>query len=204
MGTDTRIKMVIGAADLLSRRGLHATSFREVVRHTATPRGSIAHHFPGGKQQLVEEAVSFAGGQIAQGLAYVLEKHGAVGGLRRFLGAWRKRLEAEGFESGCPVLAVAVEHYSSDARGVAGAADEQAQARLLDLVDGVFVQWRQVLAAALEREGVAHARAQRMAVMAIAAVEGALAMCRAGRSVAVLDEVAEELELLVRSGIAPA
>ena len=39
MTSDTRAKMVAGAADLMSRRGVNATSMREVVRHTGTPRG---------------------------------------------------------------------------------------------------------------------------------------------------------------------
>lgn len=201
MSTDTRLKMVIGAADLLSRRGLHATSFREVVRHTGTPRGSIAHHFPGGKQQLVEEAVGFAGGQIGQALEYVLAQHGVVAGLKRFLGAWRKRLEAERFESGCPVLAVAVEHYSSDARGAAAASDEQAQARLLDLAHQTFAQWQQLLTAALVREGAQADRAQRLATLVLASVEGALAMCRAARSVQPLEDASQELGIILAQAL---
>lgn len=42
MTSDTRAKMVAGAADLVSRRGVNATSLREVVRHTGTPRGRSA------------------------------------------------------------------------------------------------------------------------------------------------------------------
>ena len=63
MTSDTRAKMVAGAADLMSRRGVNATSLRDVVRHTNTPRGSLGHHFPRGKQQLIEDALMFAGKQ---------------------------------------------------------------------------------------------------------------------------------------------
>jgi len=68
MTSDTRAKMVAGAADLMSRRGVNATSMREVVRHTGTPRGSIGHHFPGGKQQLIEIAKALS--QSASCLRY--------------------------------------------------------------------------------------------------------------------------------------
>ena len=68
MKSATRNKMVVGAADLMSRRGVNATSVREVVRQTDTPRGSIAHHFPRGKQQLLEEALAYAGREVSEPL----------------------------------------------------------------------------------------------------------------------------------------
>ena len=73
MTSDTRAKMVAGAADLMSRRGVNATSMREVVRHTGTPRGSIGHHFPGGKQQLIEDALVFAGKQVSGPLEHLTQ-----------------------------------------------------------------------------------------------------------------------------------
>ena len=71
MTSDTRAKMVAGAADLMSRRGVNATSLRDVVRHTGTPRGSLGHHFPRGKQQLIEDALVFAGKQVSGPLAHL-------------------------------------------------------------------------------------------------------------------------------------
>src|SRR5215469_9385107 len=59
-----RIRMVRGAADLLARSGLGGTSFREVLQRTSAPRGSVYHHFPGGKQELVAAAVSHTGDSL--------------------------------------------------------------------------------------------------------------------------------------------
>ena len=114
MTSSTREKMVAGAADLLSRRGVHATSLRTVVQHTGTPRGSLGHHFPGGKQQLLEEAVRYATESVAAPLEALLQERGAVEGVRAFVGWWRRVLEKSGFEAGCPVLAVAVEPVIAD------------------------------------------------------------------------------------------
>ena len=113
MTSDTRAKMVAGAADLMSRRGVNATSMREVVRHTGTPRGSIGHHFPGGKQQLIEDALAFAGRQVSGPLRHLTQKQGAIGGLHAFISLWRQTLERTKFQAGCPVLAVAVEQLSA-------------------------------------------------------------------------------------------
>ena len=49
MAKEVRSRMVEGAVRLLARQGLQATSFSEVLELTGAPRGSVYHHFPGGK-----------------------------------------------------------------------------------------------------------------------------------------------------------
>ena len=43
------------------------------------------------------------------------------------------------------MLAVAVEQLASDATDKAGAPDQAAQRRLLDLADGVFADWQKIM-----------------------------------------------------------
>src|SRR5262249_48157830 len=194
MTSETRARMVAGAADLMSRRGVNGTSMRDVVHHTATPRGSISHHFPRGKQQLIEDAIVYAGAQVSKPLERLTRERGAIVGLRAFIAFWRQSLERSKFQVGCPVLAVAVEQYVSDAMDNAGAPDEAAQRHLLDLADGVFADWQQIMIAALRRDGVTPARARRLAALVVASIEGALAMSRAARNAQPLDDVRQELE----------
>ena len=56
-----REAMLDSAITLFRERGVAATSLRDVVAHSGAPRGSIYHHFPGGKAQLAEEATQRAG-----------------------------------------------------------------------------------------------------------------------------------------------
>ena len=198
MTSSTRDKMIAGAADLMSRHGVNATSMRDVVRHTATPRGSIGHHFPDGKRQLIAEAVIFAGKQVSIPLERAMNERGVIGGLAAFVASWRRRLEATGFAAGCPVLAVAVDRYVGEA---SDKDDETAQGHLLDLADGVFADWRQIMRAALLREGLAAERAERLATLVVASIEGTVAMCRASRSAAALDQVQEELETVLTAAL---
>ena len=199
MTTTTRDKMIAGAADLMSRRGVNATSMRDVVRHTATPRGSIGHHFPDGKRQLIAEAVTFAGRQVSIPLEKAMNERGVIGGLKAFVASWRRHLEATGFEAGCPVLAVAVDRYVGESNDKD---DETAQQHLLDLADGVFTDWRQIMHAALLREGLSADRAMRLATLVVASIEGTVAMCRASRSADALDQVQEELETILSAALA--
>ncbi len=201
MTSKTRARMVAGAADLMSRRGVNATSMREVVRHTGTPRGSIGHYFPRGKQQLIEDAIAFAGAQVAEPLQRLAIERGAVGGLRAFIDLWRLTLEKTNFKVGCPVMAVAVEQYVSEDTDTNAASGDAAEKHLLDLADGVFADWQRILSTALKREGVSAARARRLAALVVASVEGTVAMCRAARSSHPLDDVKLELELALKGAI---
>ena len=66
MERDSRMKMIESAAILIGARGVNATSFADVIEASGAPRGSIYHHFPEGKAQLVEEAVRWVGEQVAE------------------------------------------------------------------------------------------------------------------------------------------
>jgi AcrR family transcriptional regulator len=191
--------MIAGAADLLSRRGVHATSLRTVVQYTGTPRGSLGHHFPGGKQELLEEAVRYATESVAAPLEALLQERGAVDGLRAFVGWWRRVLEKSGFEAGCPVLAVAVEPVAEEAVPDG----ERPGEALRVLAREAFERWESILAAALRREGVPAARARRLGALTVASVEGTVAMCRAYRSAQALDDVQRELEAVLLDAIHP-
>lgn len=201
MTSETRARMVAGAADLVSRRGVNATSMRDLVRYTGTPRGSIGHHFPRGKQQLIEEAIVFAGAQVSGPLEHLTRSRGSIAGLRAFIALWRQTLEKTKFQAGCPVLAVAVEQFVNDASERDGKPDDTAQAHLLDLADGVFADWQRIMVDALRGEGVTPARARRLAALVIASVEGTVAMCRAARSAQPLEDVRLELELVLSAAI---
>jgi AcrR family transcriptional regulator len=55
-----RARMVRSAATLIRERGVHGTGLREVVAHSGGPRGSLGRFFPGGKTQLMTEAIDVA------------------------------------------------------------------------------------------------------------------------------------------------
>jgi len=180
---DSRERMIRSAAILFRERGVHGTSFSDVLAHSAAPRGSIYHHFPGGKAQLAEEATRYAGDFIAGGLAAGLAQEDPIAAIRDFAALWRGILEQSDFSSGCPVVSATLEgERTPAARDAAGAA---------------FRRWEQLLAQAFGRQGVAPQRAASLATLAIAAIEGAIVLSRAERSSAPLERVCDELETLV-------
>lgn len=189
MAGDVRAQMIRGAVRLLARIGLQATSFSEVLEISGAPRGSVYHHFPGGKDQLVASALELAG-RIPVDELDRWAGAGAEEITERFLALWRHVLTTSNFESGCAVLAVAVATDSPE---------------LLSRTAEVFRSWRARLAELLERGGLEPAEAARFAATLVASCEGAVVLSRAERSIEPFDTVAGELRRQVRrSGSQPA
>ncbi|MEU6553354.1 TetR/AcrR family transcriptional regulator [Streptomyces sp. NPDC046915] len=181
----SRERILIGAADMISRRGLNATSIRELAKHAKAPLGSTYHYFPEGKQQLATEAVRYAGEAVAHILRKELDA-GPVAGLRAFLTLWRGIVVDSDFRAGCPVLAVSVEEPPTDEIPPALVAAAE-----------VFEDWERLLTEALTGHGADPDQAPGLAALVVASVEGAIAMCRAKRSMEPLDQVARQLEALI-------
>ncbi|MDX3226248.1 TetR/AcrR family transcriptional regulator [Streptomyces sp. ME19-01-6] len=187
--TPSRERIVAGAADMISRRGLSATSIREMAKHAKAPLGSTYHYFPEGKQQLATEAVLYMGEWVARSLRKELEA-GPAEGLRAFLALWRAIVVESDFHAGCPVLAVAIEEPPAGETPPALAAAAE-----------VFGQWETLLADSLREHGVEAEQATQLATLVVAAVEGTVAMCRAKRSTQPLDHTAEQLQALIAGAI---
>jgi AcrR family transcriptional regulator len=168
--------MIAGAAGLLSRRGMAATSFSDVLAATGAPRGSLYHHFPGGKDELMAEATRFVGDRLLDALGRA-ELHAPREVIELFTSLWRGVLTGSDLEAGCAVAAVAVD---------AGPGQEQ----LVELAGSVFVEWQEALAERLRRVGLPDQRSRDLALLALVTMEGALVVCRAERSLEDFDRVA--------------
>jgi TetR/AcrR family transcriptional repressor of lmrAB and yxaGH operons len=188
--TNARTRMIQSAAVLFRERGVEATALSDVIEHSGAPRGSIYHHFPGGKAELTEAATAYAGDFIAQAIVAATDQGDPMIAIRKFVDFWRTSLRESDIRAGCPVVAAAVEgDRTPGARIAAGAA---------------FERWQALLAASLEGRGVAPQRAASLAALVIASIEGAIVLARAQHDVAPLDRVSVELEALVAGALAEA
>jgi AcrR family transcriptional regulator len=177
--------MVESAALLLRERGLAGTGMRDIAEHAHAPRGSLQHYFPGGKDQVVREALDWVAEQLDASLAHPDDTARDVIG--RMFGRWRKILHRTDYLAGCPVVATL-----SDAAG-----DDALVAKSAE----TLARWRASLGAALQRGGVAKARAERLSILAISALEGAIVLARADRDLVAFDVVANELDAVVAAAV---
>jgi AcrR family transcriptional regulator len=179
--------MIQSALVLFGENGVEATSFSQVIEHSGAPRGSIYHHFPGGKAQLVEEATRYAGAVVASIFAAAIESEDPIVGLNAVVDFWRSVLHDSDFAAGCPVLAASLE-----SKGLPGAREAARDA---------FQRFQDLHAQLLERAGVPSDRARSLAAVAVSAVEGAIILSRAQRSNAPLDRVLDELLVLFQDAL---
>jgi len=175
--------MVRSTAQLIRRKGVSGTGMREIVLEADAPRGSLQHYFPGGKEELVSEALLWMGGVAERRVRRHLE-HLDPSTPSALLSAladdWRVDMTNEGFTGGCPLVAATAD---------TAATSDQLRQVLKQAFDG----WQEQLMAALVALGVPDERAEGLALTVISALEGAIILARTRREVAPLDTVVAEL-----------
>lgn len=187
--TSPRDRTVRSAALLFRERGVAGTGLRDVVEHARAPRGSLQHYFPGGKAELLAEAMAWMAERAARPLRDALTAEPPPAPavvVADLLGRFRELLTITGYRGGCPIVA-GVADASWDSPAVADAARE------------AFRTWLGPLEQVLRRGGLSARRAERVALLAVSAAEGAVVISRARRDFSALDAVQHELDLLLRT-----
>jgi AcrR family transcriptional regulator len=171
--------MIESAVALLAMGGLQATAFSDVLARSGAPRGSVYHHFPKGKEQLVDAAIELAG-ERALAVLDAVEGRPPKAVTTFFLDIWREILTRSQLRAGCAVLAVTVATDSP---------------LLMDHAAAIFRAWRGRLADLYVAGGLDARSAARLAATVVAASEGAVVVSRAERSLEPFELVAEQLLL---------
>jgi len=181
-----RERMVVSAALLIRERGAHATAISDVLEHSGAPRGSAYHYFPGGRTQLLCEAVDYAGDHVAD---IITEAGPGEQLLDTLIDKYRQQLLGSDFRAGCPIAAVSVEAGEQ--------AERERMAPVVERAAAVFDRWSDLLAQRFIADGVSAERAGELAVLAVSAVEGALLLARVRHDLTPLDLVRRQLRDLL-------
>jgi TetR/AcrR family transcriptional regulator, lmrAB and yxaGH operons repressor len=179
----TRRRMLISAVEVLRERGAAGVTIDEVLARSKAPRGSVYHHFPGGRNQLLIEALQHAGDSMTAAIDNAAPE-GPMVLVRQFVDHWEEVLQESGFAAGCPVVAAAISTADEDPR-------------LSDDAAEIFERWRSALTRSFEADGFGADDSGALAITTIAAIEGAVVLCRSLRSAQPLREVTDQLEFLI-------
>jgi TetR/AcrR family transcriptional regulator, lmrAB and yxaGH operons repressor len=177
---DGRALLLKGARQLLAEKGYAGMELRDVAERGKAPRGSIYHHFPGGKVQLAREAAELEGTTIRDLIERSLEERGLKETLTMFGEIFRRRVEDHPERIGCPVAAAALARPEDP--------------ELAAVATAAFRSWERPIAAALRDEGVCARDAETFAGLVVSTVEGALLRMRAAGSQEPLDSAIGGLE----------
>ncbi|NUP67608.1 MAG: TetR/AcrR family transcriptional regulator [Nonomuraea sp.] len=182
-GDETRARLIAATRTLVEAKGCHGAGLNEVLAVAGAPRGSLYHHFPGGKDQLVGEALAAAGREVD---VLLDELAGTVATSRELvlglLDALVVRMVEADYAKGCPVATVALEVAASNET-------------LRRVCDGIYTGWQRRLAEVLRTDG--HVDADDLAATVLALIEGALVLARAGHTRLPVDRAARHLAKLL-------
>jgi TetR/AcrR family transcriptional repressor of lmrAB and yxaGH operons len=182
-----RAPIVNAAVTLFRRQGYAGTGLNDIVEASGAPKGSLYHYFPEGKASIAVAAVDEAGRRVAETMTKLAREQRSTADLlrahARLYAGWMRK---SGFRDGCPITTVLLELAPKD-RGVAEAGRRTYAARL------------GVLRAKLIADGFPPPRAERLAVLCVSTLQGALIQARVERSGAALETAADELATMLEA-----
>jgi TetR/AcrR family transcriptional repressor of lmrAB and yxaGH operons len=183
--TDSKGKTLAAAAKLFRQQGYHGTALHDILAAAGSPRGSLYFHFPKGKEEIGEVALTIAGEAVRQAIAHAAEtSENAEVFLTRIARGMAADLEKSGYKEGCPIATTALE--TSAQSDVLGAATR-----------GAFQKWEAEIKRGLERFGMGSEQADLVATLVLSQLEGALLLARTYRSLAPMQRAEQALKLLV-------
>ena len=171
-GAATRNRIVLAAAELMHVQGVAATTIDDVLAASATSKSQFYQHFDD-KSELVYEVITMRADEVLSWQRLRLEKVDSFRGLYQWRDAMVQRCALRRGLWGCELGSLAAELSDTD---------DKARASLSEH----FVEWRGLLAAALERmreAGALRAEAdvKTLATGLLAAVEGGYLLSQTGR-----------------------
>lgn len=182
-GEASRLRLIDAGIDRLRASGLSGAGINEVVKASGAPKGSVYHFFPGGKEQLVTEALAVYAERVE---AFITDAMGRArtneGRVRELFEAFARRLEDAGFQRSCAAGAVSLD-LSEDTLAVRPS------------VEAAFSCWREAMARQLT--GMDRRRARSLAGVLLTAIEGAYIRGRAEGSAQAFVEAGRWLAPLV-------
>jgi len=184
--TDSKAKTLTAAAKLFRQQGYHGTALHDILATGGSPRGSLYFHFPKGKEEIGEAALTLAGEAVRQAIALAAEtSDNTEVFLVRIVRGMAADLERSDYKEGCPIATTALETAAQSK--VLGAATRNA-----------FQKWELEIKRGLFRFGMPAGDADLVATLVLSQLEGALLLARTYRSLTPIHRAEQAVKLLAR------
>jgi TetR/AcrR family transcriptional regulator, lmrAB and yxaGH operons repressor len=181
--TDTRERIIRSSLRSIREKGYASTSISDIVTASGAPRGSVTFHFRGGKDEIAKEVVGL---RLTEMLAELDASSAtyAVDFLTECIDRVADEFIASGYIEGCPVVPIAI--------------DRSAESPELRVTSAEFFRaWRGAVSGHLAARGLEKAHAERVATLAVCAIEGALVISRTEQDVDTFAVIRDELRALL-------
>ena len=178
----TRARLIRAAVGLFRRQGVAGSGIGAICARAGVTKGVFAYHFPGGKEDLVVEAIAHNRRDVQGALGEIgASNYASLGAMvEACFAGYAEVLRAKGSDFGCPVAASIVDS-SSVSPHVRSAARE------------AFSTWR----SGLQAFDADRVRSDDLDSLVLAALEGAILLSRAEDDPDALVRVGRSLRTLL-------
>lgn len=192
-GTETRERIIAQAADVFNVAGYAGTAISDIMRVTGLEKGGIYRHFAS-KDELALAAFDYAAGQVRDRFAVALAgtTH-AADTLLAFIDVFRDYTRRPPLEGGCPILNTAIE-------------SDDTNPALAERAAAVVAEWRGQIRATVQ-QGIARGEIRpevdgdKLALLLIATLEGAVMLARLLRDATPLEQSAAHLRAHIEAAV---
>ncbi len=178
-----RDRLVATTETMLREAGMSGAGIKEIVARSGAPIGSLYHYFPGGKTQLVSEALRSHAAKLPRIIERSFDgKRSASAAVQALFNAAADGFERGGADKGCAIGAVALDVRRDDAT-------------IREICRQAFDAWVDDVATRLP---AADSRARRsLAVTIVGAIEGCFVLSRANGNGQPFRDAGKWLSMLV-------
>jgi len=183
----TRERLIVAAIQLFQQRGYHGAGTTDILELARSPRGSMYHHFPGGKEDLGARCAEWLAGEVLSSIQTLRLK-----GLRPeniiaiYIDNMMTWLQTTNFCEG-PLLAALT-------NGVENKTDNILARALAQAYKDIQSEFTQMLTVA----GHSPRNAEEISRAVIMNIEGGTILARATRDTEVLEEAKQRLVALIK------
>ncbi|MDP4097164.1 TetR/AcrR family transcriptional regulator [Paenibacillus sp. P96] len=180
--------IVTTAARLFFSQGYHATGLNQIIKESDTPKGSLYHYFPCGKEELAHECIQKANEHTIHKFRSTFAAYDNTGdAIRHFIHDMADEAEAAGFTGFLPFSFWAAVETSCISDKLRRACQE------------VFTAWQQIIAERLLLDGFTEKKACETALLVVSMMEGALIIGLTHQSKEPMLNAADYLSVLMKN-----
>ncbi|PZT52964.1 TetR/AcrR family transcriptional regulator [Paenibacillus silvae] len=181
--------LIVGtAARLFFSQGYHATGLNQIIKESNTPKGSLYHYFPQGKEELAHECIQTANAHMMQKFEETFAAHETTAeGIQQFIYDTANEAEASGYTGFMPFSFWAAVETSCISQ------------QLRTASQNVFAEWQDIIAKHLMLDGIAEEKARETALLVISLMEGALIISLTNQDKQPLLTAADYLSVVARN-----
>ncbi|MCY8580207.1 TetR/AcrR family transcriptional regulator [Bacillus haynesii] len=184
----SRDKILRAASRLFRKQGYHATGLSQITAESGAPRGSLYYYFPGGKEELAQEAIQLTGERIKAYILSVIRREAdPVKAFQSYIQMMDDGIEEYIMEENddIPIVSVAAETWSFSER-------------LRQTCEQVYQDWQLVYQDKLLQSGYAPETAETLSVAIQAMIVGAFVLSVTKKSGRPLSAAAEQIPFLLK------